>query len=223
MAKAWPLPLRRNELGAGDDVAPLVAAAHLDFYAVFFPKVIEVVTLHQLVGELCEAHAAFEAILHAVLRHHVVDRDVLSNVSDEVEEPKILEPVVIVDHARRIVSFEVQKLLQLRALTGQIVIQYAEVEELALRGLPAGIAHHACGATHECDGRVPSALPMNEQHDGDEVSDVEAVGCRIKAHIGLDTFLFHQFLGAGHDVMQQPSPFQFFDQRHGGKDNARYK
>ena len=103
------------------------------------------------------------------------------------------------------------------------MIQHAEVEELALRGLPAGIAHHACGATHECDGRVPSALPMNEQHDGDEVSDVEAVGCRIKAHIGLDTFLFHQFLGAGHDVMQQPSPFQFFDQRHGGKDNARYR
>ena len=64
---------------------------------------------------------------------------------------------------------------------------------------------------------------MNEQHDGDKVSDVQAVGRRIKAHIGLDTLLFHQFLGSGHDVMQQPAPFQFFDQRHGGKDNARYR
>ena len=147
----------------------------------------------------------------------------LSHVADEVEKPKVLKPVVIVHHTCRILPLEVQKLLQLRPLTRQVVLQHVKVKELTLCRLSAGIAHHACGATHECDWCVAGTLPMNEQHDGDEVSNVEAVGRRIKAHIGLDTLLFHQLLGAGHDVMQQPAPFQFFDQRHGGKDNARYR
>ena len=64
---------------------------------------------------------------------------------------------------------------------------------------------------------------MNEQHDRHKVPDVQAVCRGVKAHIRLDTLLGHQVLGAWHDVVQQASPFQFFNQRHGRKDNVCYK
>ena len=62
----------------------------------------EVVALQQLVGELSEAEAvaggAVEALLHAVLGHHVVDGDVLAHLACEVEEGEVLHPVVVVHH-----------------------------------------------------------------------------------------------------------------------------
>ena len=95
--------LAADQLGAGGDVAPLVGSAQLHLAAVFLVEVHEIETLHQLVGEFGERHAvalAVETLLDRILGHHVVDRDQLADVADEVEEADPLHPVVVVDHQR---------------------------------------------------------------------------------------------------------------------------
>ena len=72
-------------------------------------EVEEVVALQELVGELGEAEAvagsAVEALLDAVLGHHVVYGDVLAHLAGEVEEGEILHPIIIIDHLCAIVKF----------------------------------------------------------------------------------------------------------------------
>ena len=178
---------------------------------------VEVVALHQLVGEFGEAHSCFQAVFHAVLGHHVVHRDVLPDVPNEIEEAEVFEPIMVVDHLRCVVACEVQEPLQLRALGRQVVLDDVNIQELALCGLPAGVADHACRATHQSDGGVSSALPVHQKHDGHQVADVQAVRRGIEANVSLHLFLREQFLRAWHDVMQQATPLQFFDQRHATK------
>ena len=65
-----------------------------------FVEVVEIISLKELVRELSEGKtiACFtvQAFLHRFLRHHVVHRNVLTNVPDEVEELEILHPVIVV-------------------------------------------------------------------------------------------------------------------------------
>ena len=62
--------------------------------------------------------------------------------------------------------------------------------------------------------------PMNEEHDGHQVANVQAVRSGVKSHVSFDTLLVHQGFCAGHDVVQQPPPFQIFNQRHVDKDKG---
>ena len=79
-----------DKFGAGGYIAPLVAAAKLENTVLVLPEPVEIVTLHELVTELGEGHAlagvAGKALLHGILGHHVVDGDMLSNVTYEIDE-----------------------------------------------------------------------------------------------------------------------------------------
>ena len=177
----------------------------------------EVVALNQLVGELRETHAAFQSILHAVLGHHVIHRDVLAHVSNEVQKAHAFEPVVVVHHHCCIASFEVKEPLQLSLLTSEVVGNGVDVEQLAFGCFAAGVANHSGGAADQCDRNVPGALPVNQQHDGHQVANVQAVGCRVEADVCFHRALLKECLRPRHDVMQQPAPFQFVNQRHDSK------
>ena len=60
----------------------------------------EIVALQKLVGELGEAKTiaggTVEALLHAVLGHHVVHSDVLTHLTGKIQEGEVLHPVVVV-------------------------------------------------------------------------------------------------------------------------------
>ena len=90
-----------DEFRSGRHVAPLVVSSQLQTYAVLLIQIQKIVALEQLIGKFGErqsvAGLAVEALLHAVLGHHVVDGDVFAYLSREIEEGKVLHPVVVVD------------------------------------------------------------------------------------------------------------------------------
>ena len=74
-----------DQIDAGGDVAPLIAAAHLQTAAVAIEQLQEVVGLQQQVAELGERDAflALEPPVHRLLLQHVVDGEVLAGVAQE--------------------------------------------------------------------------------------------------------------------------------------------
>ena len=200
-----------DELGAGGNVAPLVGTAHLQLAALGAVEDEEVVALQQLVAELGERDAGLHAFLHAVLGHHVVDGDVLAHVADEIEEEVVLHPVVVVEYLGTVdgvVEVEEARKLPLDAV--DVVLYLVGGEQFALGGLEGGVANHAGGAADDGQRLVAGHLEVLEQHDGDEVADMEAVGGGVDADVGGGYFFVELLLGAGHDVVNHTAPFKFF-------------
>ena len=78
-----------DEVGAGDDVAPLVTAAHLQAAAVAVEEFEEVVGLEQGVGKLGVGDAllaGLEAVLDRISRHHRVDREKFADIAEKVDQ-----------------------------------------------------------------------------------------------------------------------------------------
>ena len=105
-----------NQLSTGSHVTPLVVTTQLETHAILLILIEEVVALEQLIGELSERQAitclTVQALLHAILRHHVVYSDMLTNHTSEIEEGEVLHPVVVVHQLRlvRLIAIEVEEL-----------------------------------------------------------------------------------------------------------------
>ena len=61
-------------------------------------KDVEVISLHDLVSELSVRNPCFNPFLYRLLAHHVVDSEVFSDITEEVNEADAAKPVVVVDH-----------------------------------------------------------------------------------------------------------------------------
>ena len=173
--------------------------------------------MYELVGELGERHAvalAVEALLHGVFGHHVIDRDALADVADEVEERELLHPVVVVHQTGgvRRIGVEVEQLGQL-PLDGLLVVaQRRLVEQVALLRLARRVADHARRAPYECQRAVSAHLEVLEDHYAHQVADVQRIGRGIDAQVGRRHLLFELFLCSGHDRVDHAAPFEFFDE-----------
>ena len=105
-----------NQLSTGSHVTPLVVTTQLETNTILFILIEEVVALEQLIGELSERQAVasltVQALLHAILRHHVVYSDMLTNHTSEIKEGEVLHPVVVVHQLRlvRLIAIEVEEL-----------------------------------------------------------------------------------------------------------------
>ena len=131
--------LASDQFGARDDIAPLVAATHLEFAFLVLMEPVVVISLHQLVGEfgITESGFALDPFAHTVLGHHVVDRDVLADVTQELEDRERGGPVVIVDEPRRIRGHaEVEELGQLRLDAGDVVLDLGGRRVQGFQGIP---------------------------------------------------------------------------------------
>ena len=75
-------------------------------------EVQEVVALKQLIGELGEAEAVasgtVKALLHALLGHHIVHGDMLTNLTSKVEEGEVFHPVIVIYHLGSIGLFRLE-------------------------------------------------------------------------------------------------------------------
>ena len=79
----------RHEINAGGDVAPLVAAADLQFAIVLLAQMIKIKRLQQHVAELGVADAGlavFHARADAFLGDHHVDGKMFADVAQKIEE-----------------------------------------------------------------------------------------------------------------------------------------
>ena len=139
-----------DELGTGGDVAPLVAATHLELAAFGAVEGEKVVALQQLIAELGERDTRLHALLHAVLSHHVVDGDMLTDVADEIEEEVVFHPVVVVAYfgpVDGVVKVEEAFELMLDAL--YVVLDFLDGKEFAFLGLEGGVSDHARGTADD--------------------------------------------------------------------------
>src|SRR5690606_33857286 len=86
----------------GDDVTPLVRAAHLQVTAIPPRQLDEVVGLQDHVIELDERQLllALEPQPHRIHGQHAVDREVAADISQEVDVIERDEPLGVVDHDR---------------------------------------------------------------------------------------------------------------------------
>ena len=168
-----------DQLHTGGDIAPLVGATELETDILRLIEVQVVVSLEELVGEFGKGESldgiCLETLPHRLLRHHIIDRDVLTDIADEVEETVVLHPVVVIDQHRCIlgIAVEVEELLQLLLDAGLIVLQRLLIEEVTLLGLTRGVTDHTGSATDEGDGSVTGALQVPQHHNTHQVTDMK--------------------------------------------------
>ena len=178
-------------------------------------EVVEVVTLKELVGELCEGKAVacltIETLLNGFLCHHVVDGDVLADVPDKVEELEVLHPVVVVHQfcAVGCIAVEIKEMRELLFDASDIVAQGLLVEQVALGALARRVANHACGTANKGEGLVAATLKMAEHHHAAKVSDVERVGGGVDSEVCRHLLLLEQFVSAGHHLVYHSTPCEF--------------
>ena len=125
-----------------------------------------VVGLQQHVAELRERDAvlARDAAAHRLLGEHVVDRDVLADVAQELDHADRLGPVAVVDQPCLAgPGLEVEEGRELRLDGTRVAVERVAVEEVALLAAPAGIADHARGPARQRDRQMTGELEAAQQ------------------------------------------------------------
>lgn len=206
------------KLGTSGHVAPLIVAAKLKAYAVLLILIEEVVSLEQLVCELCERQSvaclAIETLLYRVLSHHIVYGDVLANLTSKVEEGKVFHPVVVVDKLGlvRLVAIEVEELSHLLLNSLLVVVESIRVEQVTLLTLARRVANHAGCASNKQVRLMSATLQMTQHHDTAKMANVQRVGCRVGAQIRRHHVGIEIFLSTGHNLREHAAPAQFFNE-----------
>ena len=204
-----------DEVAARGDVAPLIASTHLHGAADPIEQLQEVVGLEQQVAELGVGDSLFlfQAAAHGFLSEHVVDREVLPDVPQEVHEVHRYQPVGVVDDARRIGGdLEIQQLRELRPDAGQVRLGLLERQQLPFQRPAARVADEAGPASHQRDRRVAEPLQPDQRHDRQKRSDVEARRGRVEADIGGDLLAREQLARPLGRLVHHASPFEFAEQ-----------
>ena len=165
----------------------MIGTAHLQHAAVAPGELEEVVGLQHHVVELEERERllALEAQLDAVHGQHAVDREVAPDVAQERDVREAIEPFGVVGHdgvART--RAEGEKFLEHRLDARHVGGDVRGTQELARVVLARGIAHLGGASAHEHDRLVSAQLEVAQQHDADEVADMEARCRAIEADVG---------------------------------------
>ena len=204
-----------NEFRTCGDVTPLICTTQLELAVLVLVEVVEIVALQELVGELREAQTitclTVEALLYRLLRHHVVDGDVFTNITYESEEREVLHPVVVVDELSTVgcIAIKIKEVRELLLDASHIVTQGLLVEEIALLALTRRVTNHTCSTSNEGKGFVATTLEVAKHHHTAEVSDVERIGSGVDAEVSSHLFLLEQFVSARHHLVYHPTPCEF--------------
>jgi hypothetical protein len=177
-----------DQLGARGDVAPLVAAAHLELAVVGAEEVPEVVRLGKHVAEFGERDSRLHPALHRFLLQHVADGEVLPGVTEKSRS--------------RIGRSQSALFLILAALAPSKVRNRSSCALIAWRWhrcarprvsgalpLPAGISHHAGAATNDDDRRSAGPLEPGQSHDRNQIPDMQRIRCRIEPDVSRNRAL----------------------------------
>jgi hypothetical protein len=207
-----------DEIDSRGDVAPLIAAAHLQSAAVPVEQLQEVVRLQHEIAELGVRNAifAFETTAHRFFLQHVVDGEMLAGVAEKRDEIDRRQPVGVVDDARGVLAWrKIQKPLELHAHGRDIRVDLLGREQHALLRLAARIADHARAAADNRDRRVTESLQAREADQREQIPDMEARRGRIKADVGGDGFLREDFRQSLGGVVHHAAPLEFIEDVHG--------
>ena len=110
---------------------------------------------------------------------------------------------------------KIQEGFELRLLAVEIVLNGFHVKQLPLGTFATWISHHPGRSSDQGDGVISSSLPVNQQHHGHQIPNVQGVCRGVKSHIAGDIAFCEGFFQARRHVMQHPPPTQFIDKVHG--------
>ncbi len=90
----------------------------------------------------------------------------LSDIPEKIQEAKVFEPIVIVDHHGGIFHLEIQKMSELAPNTPNIFFDLFDGLQQTLFIFSRRIADQARGSTHERIRRMARPLHVEQHHDG---------------------------------------------------------
>ena len=147
----------------------------------------EIVRLQDHVVEFEEGQrlVALEPQPHRVHRQHAVDREVAADVAQQRDVEQVVQPLGVVRHhrvGRAGAEGEVvgEALLDAR----HVVVDLRRREKLAGLVAAGGVADLGRAAAHQRDRLVTALLPPAQQHDLQQVADMQRVGGAVEADIG---------------------------------------
>ena len=184
-----------KQVDAAENIAPLVASTGLKPAFVYLVQPQEIVGLQQLVAELGERNSAVptEPALHGLAAHHRVDRKVLADIAQKIQQVGLAQPVGIVDHPGRVrTRLEIEKRLQLKANRLDILVDLVDSHQLTLFGAERRVADHPGPAPDKRNRRVPVALQADQPHDRHKTANVKTA-CR-----GVKTVVAGHFFRGEH-------------------------
>src|SRR5579875_3603132 len=205
-----------DELDPCRDVAPLVAPPHLELAAVVLVEPEEVVGLQQHVAELRVGDAlvgTFEASPDGLLGHHLVDGEVLPDVTEELDQRELRQPRPVVEQEAVV---EVHEACELGADRLDVGGQDVSAQELALLRLAPGVADHPRASAGERDRPMARELEPPEQRELQQAPDVEAGERRVEPDVEREPVTVEALpqVLVGHLVHQSAEPQVFGQRRH---------
>jgi hypothetical protein len=135
-------------------------------------QVQEVVGLQQHVAELGEADAVLplQAGADRFLGDHIINREVLAGIPQEIHQVERKQPVGVIDQPGRVAfDLKVEQVGQLWLDRFDVGFDLLAGEQLPLVNLAARVADHARTAARQGNGVVPTALQArygNQGHQG---------------------------------------------------------
>ena len=175
------------EVDAGDDIAPLIGAAHLCDAAVALVQLHEIVCLQAHVVELDEGQflIAFEAQLHRIHRHHAIDGKMPADIAQEVDVVELGQPFCVVGHdGVRLAVAELQEFREDALDAVLVLLDRLDRQDLARLVLAGGIADARGAAAHQRHGLAAGLLQPGQHHDRQQRADVQRGRRAIEADIG---------------------------------------
>jgi hypothetical protein len=146
--------------------------------------------------------------------HHLVDREVLADVAQEVDQAELPQPVEVVDdpHGRAFAGLEESR--QLRRELPRVRAHLLGVEQLPLAGLAGRIADHPGGAPHQRDDLVAVTAQVRHRHERHQRPRVQAGGRGVEPGVddGRRGEQLREIGGGG--LLDQTSPAQLFEGAH---------
>ena len=137
----------------------------------------------------------------------------LADVAKELDQRGCPQPIRVVHHSRGVGYVgEVEKSLELAALPSDVFVHVRLAQQRALGALAARIADQAGAAPNEDDRGAPRTLEVCEEHDEDEIADLEAWCGGVESPVPGNRAPCQALGQTGRHVMDQAAPRQLFDQ-----------
>ena len=143
---------------------------------------IEVVALHYHIVELKEAESFFHSLLVTFGTKHIVDREAGADLTQNINIVEIKKPVRIVYHNSLIIA-KFNEAAHLLFEAGDVVVDILFRQHFSHIGSARGIADHSRAAAEQGNGTVACHLKSFHQAERHKVTDMKAVGGRIKADV----------------------------------------
>ncbi len=186
-AKDLILMQTTGQIDTGGDVAPLIRTTNLQRHTVQLVQAGEVITLQQIIGELGKGDALIvtvQTLLHRFFVDHLVNREVLADITQEGQHVHAAKPVVVVGGDGAVAAaIEVEEWRHLLAdLFNPFVDGFTGIK-FTLCGFEARVANQAGCTTDQRHRLVAGILKTLQAEQRYQMAQMQAVSSGVKAAI----------------------------------------